>query len=823
MPGAVVASPAADSWGRGLLRSPLVPVAALFTLGVIVDRVASPGLGVTLSAFAGSFAAWAFTLLAGPRRLALVYAGLCIVVVGVARNQFAVGTVPAQDVGRIAQDGPVPLQIRGRVLDEPRYFPEDRDVLRSMPREAYTCLDLAVAKVRQRGNWQPASGRVRVYLTGPGLGIRCGDDFEATGVFEAWPGPSNPGEADRAAWEAEHGTRGRFLVSRVPEAWHVGDPGGLPSFGTVLANLRGLGSATLDSYLPPATAPLGRMLLLGDGTGLDGRAWDGYLRTGVVAVLAISGQHLVILGVFLAGVGRLFGVRLRWRVAAIAVILFGYALLTGGRPAALRAALLVLGYALAETCRLRVPAGNLLAGAWLILGLIDPADLFTPGCQFSFLAVAVLVAFPVNEPVEPTDPLRRALEQADPLAWQAARSLGRLVVRLYLGTLVLWLALTPQAVWYYNLVSPAAVVLGPPLTGLAAVALVLGFVLLLVGPLLPPLGYVLAGPLDLVLRAMRCLIETGEALPGAWAYVPDLGLGFVLGFYAGVAVGVALPWPMARWRVLFIFGPAWLAFVLLVPFRCGEPGELRATFLAVGHGGCVVLEMPDGRVVLYDAGSLRGPEVTASRIAPFLWARGIGRIDEVILSHGDLDHFNALPGLLDRFAVGQVSATPTFADRGTPAVEGVLARLASARVGYRTLRAGQVLRSGTTVIEVLHPPPTGPSGPENVRSLVLRVVEGERSLLLTGDVEEAGLAMLLAGKPRRSEVVQFPHHGSRRLDPTGLVAWTGAEWLIASQGTGWATSAPAVPGSAVHCLSTATAGAVTCRATERGWVVVTFR
>lgn len=823
MPGVVATSPDADSWGRGLLRSPLVPVAALFTLGIVVDRVASPGLGVTLAAFAGSLAAWAFALLTGPRRLALVYAGLCVVAVGVARNQVAVGMVPAQDVGRIAQDGPVPLQVRGRVLEVPRYFAEDRDVLRSMPREAYTRFDLAVAKVRQGGHWQPASGQLRVYLTGPGLGIRCGDDFEATGVFEDWPGPSNPGEADRAAWEAEQGTRGRFFVSRVPEAWLVSDPGGLPTVETILANLRGFGSATLDGYLPPATAPLGRMLLLGDGTGLDGRAWDGYLRTGVVAVLAISGQHLVILGVFLAGVGRLLGVRLRWRVAAIAAILFGYALLTGGRPAALRAALLVLGYALAEMLRLRVPAGNLLAGAWVILGLIDPADLFSPGCQFSFLAVAVLVAFPVNDPIEPTDPLRRALEQADPPAWQAARSLGRLVVRLYVGTLVLWLALTPQAVWYYNLVSPVGVLLGPPLTGLAAVALVLGFVLLLVGPILPPVGYVLAAPLDGVLRAMQGLIETGEALPGAWAYVPDLGFWWVLAFYGGLAVGVALPWPAARWRVLFLFGPVWLTLVLLMPHRGGEPGELRATFLAVGHGGCVVLEMPDGRVVLYDAGSLRGPGVVASQIAPFLWSRGIGRIDEVLLSHGDLDHFNALPGLLDRFAVGQVSATPTFADRGSPAIDGVLARLASARVAYRTLRAGQVLRSGTTAIEVLHPPPTGPSGPENVRSLVLRVVEGERSLLLTGDVEEAGLAMLLAGKPRRAEVVQFPHHGSRRLDPTGLVAWTGADWLIASQGTGWAKSPPALEGSEVRCLSTATAGAVTCRATVQGWVVETFR
>ena len=231
------------------------------------------------------------------------------------------------------------------------------------------------------------------------------------------------------------------------------------------------------------------------------------------------------------------------------------------------------------------------------------------------------------------------------------------------------------------------------MTGLAAIALVLGFVLLLVGPILPPLGYVLAGPLDLVLRGMQGLIETGEALPAAWAYVPDLGLWSRDGFLRrAAAVGVALPWPTARWRVLFVFGPAWLAVVLLGPVRGRRPGELRATFLAVGPRRLRRPRMPDGRVVLYDAGSLRGPDVTASRIAPFLWSRGIARIDEVILSHGDLDHFNALPGLLDRFAVGSEALAKRNADLRGPGQPRGRSRLVAARlrrVGYRTLRSAR--------------------------------------------------------------------------------------------------------------------------------------
>ena len=98
-------------------------------------------------------------------------------------------------------------------------------------------------------------------------------------------------------------------------------------------------------------------------------------------------------------------------------------------------------------------------------------------------------------------------------------------------------------------------------------------------------------------------------------------------------------------------GLGWLCVGLLTITARLPSGEFRCTFLSVGHGGCTVLETPDGRTLLYDAGAIAGPEVTRRHIAPFLWSRGIRRLDEVILSHADLDHFNGVPGLLRYFSV----------------------------------------------------------------------------------------------------------------------------------------------------------------------------
>ena len=163
-----------------------------------------------------------------------------------------------------------------------------------------------------------------------------------------------------------------------------------------------------------------------------------------------------------------------------------------------------------------------------------------------------------------------------------------------------------------------------------------------------------------------------------------------------------------RWRWGAAAGLGWLCVGLLCGAARLPSDELRCTFLAVGHGGCTVLETPDGRTLLYDAGALGGPDVTRRQIAPFLWYRGIHRIDEVFLSHADLDHFNGLPELLDRFAVGQVTCTPTFADKNTEGVRETLEVLREHGVPIRIVKAGDELKAGDVRLEVLHPPAVGP-------------------------------------------------------------------------------------------------------------------
>src|SRR5207248_51277 len=98
-------------------------------------------------------------------------------------------------------------------------------------------------------------------------------------------------------------------------------------------------------------------LLLGDGTVLPEAEWDRYKRTGVVHVLVVSGQQLTVLGLFLWFVLRRMRLRGRTGAAIVALVLWVYALMVGGAPPAMRAAVMALSDWVVDLAD-RVPGGH---------------------------------------------------------------------------------------------------------------------------------------------------------------------------------------------------------------------------------------------------------------------------------------------------------------------------------------------------------------------------------------------------------------------------------------------------------------------------------
>jgi competence protein ComEC len=216
--------------------------------------------------------------------------------------------------------------------------------------------------------------------------------------------------------------------------------------------------------------------------------------------------------------------------------------------------------------------------------------------------------------------------------------------------------------------------------------------------------------------------------------------------------------------------------------------DVRVTFLDVGQGDAAVVEGPRGFVALVDGGGAvdGGFDPGARVVEPYLRARGIGRIDLVVLSHPHPDHMNGLFRVLERFEVG---ALWTSGDEGDNPQYARLLGLARRRGIRQPVPAAfehrglELTPLGPWMGDRIGAPP-GLS--VNDASLTVRLHHAGRSILFAGDLEEDGEAELVgrAGLdlPVASEVLKVPHHGSRTSSTPELLDTVRPGLAVASLG-----------------------------------------
>jgi competence protein ComEC len=759
---------------REVARSPLAHVALAFTAGV----VAAKALALPFFACAATGAAFlvAFALAKRPS-LGLMYlltASACTGAALFARSSL----VREDDIAWLATAQATPVIVTGILEDEPRRMPAPSvpDPLLSQAEQGSATVVLNVTTLAGRHGPEPLSGRARLVVAAPAgvsvekllAGMHAGDEVEVAGRLESPRQPGNPGEKARKSLPLLRARPGSVRLLRSQWCWSIAGWVGMT---------RHQAHAALDRILPPETSTLARALVLSEGAPMQRADWGKYVRTGVIHVLAISGQHLVVVGMFLWAALRLAGARQAHAALAVALALLAYALITGGKPPALRAAAVACAAGAAIVLGRMALTVNLFAFSWLTVGALNPRDLFDMGCQLSFWATACLLWLALQMVQHQASPLEKALEQKRPWPLKTLASLGAQAWQSYRVCAVMWLAVTPLVSWHAGMAAPAALLIGPPAAVLASMALVAGLAALALSwwPLAASLaGWCAHWPL----AGCEALVHVADSLAWHFCHPP------VPGWWVAAAMAVAVLFALfpgrAAWPALSAAGLLGALFTSWA-LPASTPA-LRVTFADVGHGGCTLIELPDGSVVLYDAGSLRGGSTASSILAPLLHSRGVRRLDAVILSHADLDHFNGVSGLLGHFSIGKVYCSESFTEKKNAALAHTLATLSRHGAALERVAAGDRLEAGPASLDILHPPAGWKGSSENASSVVVEVRHEGQSVLLTGDLEAEGLQRVHSLPRRQVSVLQAPHHGSFRVDLPSLAGWCSPALVVSCQG-----------------------------------------
>ena len=349
---------------------------------------------------------------------------------------------PSDHIIRFATEEPMPVALLCRAKGVPELSSTPtRDPLATISQAGASRLIVEATQLREAGGWRCVSGKVDLWVGGHLLGVRPGSELLIFGELAGLPTPRNPGERD---WGLAD--RSERVVCRVrctyPDCVSILDQGVVGPLAR-LSELRAAGLRLLDRHVAMPRSVLAGALLLGSRDRLESARTEVFFHTGTIHLLAISGLHVgILVGVFFFLAHRLPSSRRRTLLLLMVFIVI-YCLVTGMRTPVLRASALVFIVCFGMIWRRQAAAFNALAAAALFVLILRPSDLFRPGAQLSFLAVATLMWLSRHFNRAEASALDQLIYTTRPWYHRAAIKAAGHLRQLALAGFAIWLVTSP--------------------------------------------------------------------------------------------------------------------------------------------------------------------------------------------------------------------------------------------------------------------------------------------------------------------------------------------------------------------------------------------
>ncbi|MFB6263403.1 MAG: DNA internalization-related competence protein ComEC/Rec2 [Bradymonadaceae bacterium] len=698
------------------------------------------------------------------RRAAAVLLGLFTGTAALAAHRTAdpppiSASLPAATDGRRGE-------LRGRVAAGPRLHPRG------------WLFELAPTSLDGRRLPRP-TGNLRVFLPERGCGpapraapVAPGDRVELFARIEPFPPDPFPETGSYRRRMQRRGVAGRATVEDdLERLGRAADP--RLWVRRWLSTTRTRLACALRRSLPRERLGYALAWLTGNRHFLAPTDRSAFRRTGTAHLLAISGLHMAVIGGaiwwFVGGLlarypGLTCGRRRRPITAAVVGSLLAvYVLFVGAPISALRSWGMVLAAASAAAVCRPASALHLLAAAGLAMLAADPDAIASMGFQLSFAATGAILLFATHPPApsSPPAPPDETRHDANPSRGHLVLAVGGSVS----ATLATWVVLAARTgfvpasgLWLNLIVTP---LVGSILFPVVLAGALIGAV--------HPVGYRAVGWSTAVADGLAALLRRIAELPLASAVTGTLPWWALVPAAFGV---VAVATSRLRRRPLMVGGGLLFGGLVagdLAHAPGAPPGRLVAHFIPVGQGDATLVETPAGGTLLLDAGGDRlGDSPGRTRVVPYLYRQGIGHLDWMVASHGDVDHTGGLEAVASRLEID------TFARPAGPTTSSMrrAQRRAARQAGATVVRIGGNFSAklGAAKLTMFRAPETV-ARTDNDRSLVLRITagNGEGRLLLPGDIERTAERWLAGRVPLRATVARIPHHGSSTSSTPALL------------------------------------------------------
>ena len=598
--------------------------------------------------------------------------------------------------------------------------------------------------------------------------LAVGVKVQVRGKLAPVEGPGNPGELDFRTYYRTKGIACRLYGENLAVAGGEAIP-----YYKGIAEFRMQCAGVLEKICMPEDVAVFKAVLLGDTSDMNPEMRDMYQRNGISHLLAVSGQHLAIIGGGIYLMIRRAGAGYGKAGMISAVLVISYGIMTGSSGSAIRAVIMIVCLWLAAVKGRSYDTLSALGAAALILLYRQPYLLYHSGFELSFGAVLAISG--LGGWMQSFLELERAWEKTLLISLSVQIVLTPIVLYIFLNLLVI------------------------PLVSILMYSGILGIVL---GSFWIQGGVAAVGAGHYILRFYELLCEFAEGLPGYSLVLGRPSPGSLVMYFGIHGMGTAVLLFCIRGRSAFIraksparcndhlaeshfrtcvssisckpmilmyfFGIYALSFAALVP----RPVKgLEVVCLDVGQGDGLLLRTGK-RAVLIDGGSSSQKKLGDIVLEPYLKSRGISWIDYAVVSHGDSDHINGLMYLLEESKdIGIGTLVLPVMGKGEEVYENLaaLARREGADVVY--MKTGDWVEIGELALTCLYAGEDFGGKDRNSHSLVLCGDYKGFHMLFTGDMGEGQESSLVRLAEQEGtlqdihlnhvQILKTAHHGSR--------------------------------------------------------------
>ena len=682
------------------------------------------------------------------------------------------------------------------------------------------------------------------------LDLVPGDRLIARLTLKRFHSFNNPGGYDYVRNQAERGLHARAFLADERGLVKLAREGGqfgastLHSVRTGIERFRQEALFWMQRELDPDTASFYAALLLGYQHLLSSDWQNHSNRAGVTHLLSIGGMHLSLFSLAVFWLVRravrllrpsLLHSRDDQHIALFPALVAAalYAVISGFAVAPIWRSTIMLLFCFAAACWYRsADSLSVLAAAALLILTANPNHIGNIPFQLTFLCMyAILVIYP-------------RLQRFQSSRWHPVFSREKIFGKVlhpfeeaFWVSVAVNIAVIPVTAYYFQGISLAcfaANIVLVPVVGFLVIPPGLASLAIFAVNEIPALPILKVGAWFLSLS--QSIILWFSNLSWAFFWVGNIPVAWLLCYYSALALllgSMRLRAKTASIAALLlvvcgISGAAGVSF-----FR-DDTGTLQVTAVDVGQGTSTLVRFPTGETMLVDGGGYYDDsfDIGRSVLAPFLWARGIRRLDRVVLSHDHPDHANGLRFVLSHFDVGSFQESGiTGAPSGSSSLSGIASRRGIPMERIRATTRPQEI--GSCRLQVLHPSPDYIlktwNGNMNNASLVLEIEYGETRVILPGDIDASVEEHLFRKFPSSDKTLLIaPHHGSDRsssrmafdrLHPRVMIFSCGFDNLF---GFPSGRILEECRGRGIPYFRTDLCGAVTARSDGRNWNIQTM-